>query len=134
MNSYPRKYRILIVDDEPGFTEMVKLNLETTGRFLVKAENHGTNAVTAALEFGPDLILLDVIMPDVEGPDVCCQLKNDPRLTNVPIIFLTATIRKEEIDTPQGLIAGHSFLAKPSTPSELISCIEDRLKSNAEDF
>ena len=118
------RQRILIIDDEPAFTEMVKLNLEATGRYIVKTENSGSRALATARQFKPHLILLDVIMPDIEGPDICSKLKSQPELQSIPIVFLTATIRKDELDMPAETIGGHAFLAKPSSSLDLIQCIE----------
>jgi len=122
------KKKILIIDDEPGFTEMVKLNLEATGNYLVKVENRGVRALQSALAYHPDLILLDIIMPDSEGPDICYQLQNHNSLQNTPIVFLTATIRKDEVASQNGNVGGHAFLAKPSNLKELIDCIENHLR------
>jgi len=121
------KKRILIIDDETAFMEMVKLNLEETGRFLLRCENNPNEAIQAALSFFPDLILLDVIMPDLEGPDVLARFRDEPLLRNIPIIFLTATIRKDEIRDGGGLIGGHVFIAKPCSVTELISAIDSLL-------
>jgi len=123
-----KKQKILIVDDEHGFTDMVKLNLEATGRFEVKIENEPSQALYTTAQFKPDLILLDVIMPEVEGPDVLNEIRNNELTQNIPIIFLTATVTKEEVDSEQGRIGGHSFLAKPSSITELLSCIDEKLK------
>ncbi|MCK5214174.1 MAG: response regulator [Candidatus Omnitrophica bacterium] len=119
--------KILIVDDERGFTEMVKLNLEATGYYQVKIENRGTHALSTALKYKPDLILLDVIMPELEGPDVVNQLKRDPDLQDVPVVFLTATVTKEEVDVQGGFIGGHAFIAKPSSLEKLINCVRDHI-------
>lgn len=121
------KKKILVIDDEPSFTEMLKLNLEETGRFFVKCVNDPHQALETALLFLPDLILLDVIMPDIEGPDVLSMLKEEPLLRNIPIIFLTATVRKDEASEDDGLIGGHLFLAKPCSLSELINAIDDHI-------
>lgn len=121
------KKKILVVDDEPGFTEMVKFNLEATGRYRVLVENNSTFALQAALQFKPDVILLDVIMPEPEGPDVLFQLRNHPVVKHVPVIFLTATVRKGEVDSQTSANVGYVFLAKPSTLKELIACIESQL-------
>jgi len=119
--------KILIIDDESAFAEMVKLNLEESGRFLVQCESNPHDAVQSALSFFPDLILLDVIMPDIEGPDVVAKFRDEPLLRNIPIIFLTATIRKDEILDGGGLIGGHVFIAKPCSVNELISAINSQL-------
>jgi CheY-like chemotaxis protein len=70
--------RILVVDDEPSVTRTLKLNLEDTLRYKVRTENDATHAVAAAREFHPDLILLDVIMPGLDGCDVSVRIHTDP--------------------------------------------------------
>ena len=121
------KKRILIVDDEPPTTRLIRLNLEQTGRYEVREENESVRVIAAAQEFQPDLILLDVIMPNLDGGDVVARLKTDPKLKHVPVVFLTATVRKSEVDTHGGIIGGFPFLAKPATAKELIECIEGLL-------
>jgi CheY-like chemotaxis protein len=121
------KKKILVIDDERGFTRMVKLNLEAAGDYEVRIQNNSLDALQTAVEFLPDVILLDVIMPDLEGPDIVCQLKNNNVLKDVPVIFLTANITREEVDAQAGTIGGHAFLAKPGTIEELISCIEKQV-------
>ncbi len=119
--------KVLIIDDEVAFTEMVKLNLEETGRFHVKIENDPRAAVTSALKFLPHIILLDVIMPEMEGPDILEAFRHEPLLRDVPIIFLTATVRKTEVKEQAGTIGGHMFLAKPCSVEELITTIDRHL-------
>lgn len=121
------KKKILVVDDEVRFTQMIKLNLEAGGKYDVKIENNAAQAVKVALEMKPDLILLDVIMPETEGPDVVCQLREHDILKKIPVIFLTATVTKEEVEAQQGRIGGHAFLAKPGSVDDLIFCIEQHL-------
>ncbi len=121
------KKRILVVDDEPPTTRLIRLNLEQTGRYEVREENESIRAIGTAQEFRPDLILLDVIMPNLDGGDVVARLKTDPKLKHVPVVFLTATVRKTEVDTHGGIIGGFPFLAKPATAQELIACIEGLL-------
>lgn len=118
------KKRILIVDDELNFTEMVKLNLEASGLYDVYVENRGAQALSAVLATKPDLVLLDVIMPDREGPDVVQQIRQNEKVRHTPVVFLTATVTEEEVKAQQGHIGGHAFLAKPGTIRELIACIE----------
>src|SRR2546421_287829 len=90
------KKRILIIDDEPGFTRMVRLNLEKTGFFEVREGNKATYAVAAAREFKPDLILLYVIMPSMDGGDIAAHIKADRHLRDVPVVFVTATVYQRE--------------------------------------
>ncbi len=128
------KKRILIIDDEPGFTRMVKMNLEKTGDFEVREENRATNALAVARDFKPDLILLDVIMPALDGGDVASHFRNDRTLKDVPIIFLTATVSKREAGT-SGLLnsGGCLFLAKPVSLDHLIKCIHENIRPPAEE-
>jgi two-component system sensor histidine kinase/response regulator len=70
------------------------------------------------------LIFLDVIMPELEGPDVFVQIKNNAQTKDIPVVFLTATVTKEEVEFHDGKIGGRTFMAKPSSLPELIDCIE----------
>ena len=122
------KKKILVIDDEESFTKLVKLNLEHSGQYEVRAENKGLLGLAAAKEFKPDLIFLDIIMPDVDGGDVCYQLENDRETKGIPIVFLTAVAKKEEVRESWGTIGGHPFIAKPVSARELIDCLERKLK------
>lgn len=121
------KKRILLVDDEPALTRMLRLNLEQTGRFEVREENRGSNALRAAREFQPDLIFLDVMMPDLGGDEVAEQLKEDPQLCRIKYAFLTAIVTKRETGTGAAKISGETFLAKPVKRDELLAVVEELL-------
>ena len=95
--------RILIIDDEASFTRMVRINLEKCGEYEVKEENRAGYALATAREFKPDLILLDVIMPAMDGGDVAALIKKDRQLQHVPIIFLTATVSPGEAGSGGGV-------------------------------
>jgi two-component system OmpR family response regulator len=127
-----QKKRILVVDDEPDMTLMVRLNLQKTGRFDVREENHPVNAIRAARDFKPDVILLDVMMPDMDGGEVLFELKEDPNLKKVPVIFITATVLPDEVGPKGGTIGGHPFIPKPFKFSALLTMIDDALKLGAE--
>lgn len=121
------KKRILIVDDEPITTRLIRLNLEQTNRYEAREENDSVQVIAAAHEFRPDLILMDVIMPNLDGGDVVSRLKTDPKLKHIPVVFLTATVRKAEVDKFGGIIGGFPFLGKPHSAQELIACIEKHI-------
>jgi len=121
------KKRILVVDDEPALTRMVKLNLERTGNYEVRTENQGSMAVPAAKEFKPDLIFLDVMMPDMGGDEVAALLKEDEALSKIKFIFMTAIVTRDETDAMGTNIGGNEFLAKPVRTDELIATIERAL-------
>ena len=121
------KKKILVVDDEGGITRMLKRNLEATNRYVVRAENSSANAITAAHEFLPDLILLDVMMPGMDGGDVAAKIKEDTQLNHIPVVFLSAIVKKEETQSTGSNIGGLTFLAKPVKLDDLITCIENHL-------
>jgi len=118
------KTRILVVDDEPALTRMVKLNLEQSGRFVVRTENEGARAVQAARGFKPDLILLDVMMPDMTGDEVSQELAQDSQLSSIKIIFMTAIVTKAETGDTGKKIGGNEFVAKPVKAADLIATID----------
>ncbi len=120
------KKKILIIDDEETFGQMVKLNLEETGEYQVRMETEGKYALSSAREFKPDLIFLDVIIPDVDGGEIARQFKSEKDLKSIPIIFLTAIVKEGETVSHNGIIAKypHPCLAKPITMEELIDCIK----------
>lgn len=121
------KKKILIVDDEASMTRMLKRNLEATYKYLVRTENSSAEAVKAAIEFQPDLILLDVMMPGLDGGDVASQIKEDSRLSRIPIVFLSAIVTKSEAEPTGSDIGGRTFLAKPVKFEDLITCLEKHL-------
>ena len=119
--------RILIVDDEKVTTRLLRMTLEQTGKYEVRAENDPRLVVAAALEFRPHLIILDVIMPEMDGGDVAAALKENAELCNVPIVFLTATVRKSEVDEHGGMMGGYPFLAKPASTQTITQFIDKHL-------
>jgi two-component system sensor histidine kinase/response regulator len=120
------KRRILIVDNDRDTTHLVKVLLERTGHYLVLEENDATKAHQSARNFRPDLILLDIVMPETDGGEVAARIEADPELRNTPIIFLTALVTR--VEAKSGLtIQGHPFLANPVSIPELINAIERHL-------
>lgn len=121
------KMRILVVDDLTSDTRLIKLQLEQNHQFEVLEENDPKSAVVTAEEFKPDLILLDLVMPTMDGRHLAACIAASPMLKAVPIIFLTARISKEEVEAVGGRIGGFPFLAKPVAFAELITCIQRHL-------
>ena len=126
------KKRILLVDDEPSITRLLKLNLEQTGDYEVATENVSKAALATAEEFRPDLILLDVMMPDLDGGDLAGKFQASPATKGVPIVFLTATVTREEVRARHGLVGGLPFLAKPVNLHEVLGCLEWQLGGSRE--
>lgn len=115
--------RILVVDDDPSNTLLVKLILESVGIYEVFTENRGSHAVKAARECHPHLIFLDIMMPDMLGNEVVALLREDPALRHIKVVFLTAMIKKGE-ETKSG---NNMVIAKPISTKELVAVIEQEL-------
>jgi two-component system alkaline phosphatase synthesis response regulator PhoP len=98
-----QKIRILAIDDERAFTDLLKLNLETRRGYLVRTVNFPAGAVQTALEFRPHVILLDVVMPEMDGLDVVLAFRAHPELESVPVIMITALVEGAESSAQQKL-------------------------------
>ncbi len=122
------KKRILVVDDEPSITRLLKLNLEATDQYVVRTENDARAAVASAEEFQPDLMLLDVLMPEMDGGQLASRLQASPKLKGVPIVFLTAAATKKEVYARGGKVGGLPFLAKPVDLDEVLACLKLHLR------
>ena len=119
-----KKQKILIIDDEEDLCHFVKLNLERTGRFNVLVATRAQAGIDLAKINQPDLILLDIRMPDMDGSQVAENLLLEPTTAKIPIVFLTALAQKKEVASAEGVIGGRTFIAKPVSPQELIARIE----------
>jgi two-component system alkaline phosphatase synthesis response regulator PhoP len=119
MNS--NTYKILVVDDDPDIVELLKYNLSSDG-YKVKSASNGVQAVSLAKEFIPDLTILDIMMPNMDGVETCRQIRSIPALANKFIIFLTA--RSEEYSEIAAFEMGaDDYITKPIKPRALISRI-----------
>ena len=121
--------KILVVDDEPDAVELVLFNLKGAGYDVVSAAD-GAEALKHARTFAPDLILLDVMLPEVDGLEVCKLLRRDPATSGIPIIMLTA--KAAEIDRILGLELGaDDYVTKPYSPRELVLRVKSLLRRRA---
>ena len=118
------KTRILVVDDEPNLSDLVRLFLEKTKRFEVRVENRPGNVLAAAREFRPEMVLLDVDMPGQDGGEVARDIEADPVLRGTPILFFTSLISSVEAGDRITMRGGMRFLAKPLNPKILIGVID----------
>ncbi len=122
----PGKQKILVVDDEPDAVELIKTVLGAAGYFVATAED-GSEALRKARDLDPDLILLDVMLPEIDGLEVCKILRHDPVTGDVPIILLTA--RATEFDRILGLELGaDDYVTKPFSPRELVLRVKALLR------
>jgi two-component system, OmpR family, alkaline phosphatase synthesis response regulator PhoP len=124
-----RKPKILLVDDEQDILEMIAFNLEREGFEVFTAPN-GRKALEVAEANIPDLVLLDVMMPEMDGMDTCREMRDNPQLKNVRIAFLTA--RNEDYSQIAGFDAGaDDYISKPIKPRVLISRVKALLRRSA---
>ena len=105
--------RILIIDDEAALTRMVKMTMEKLGDYVVETLNESPQASEVAREFKPDIILLDVVMPEADGGDVAAMLQGSPTTDRIPIIFVSAMVSRSESNRGLYQSGGENFLAKP---------------------
>ena len=124
--------KILIVDNEPELTDVLKIALESLGGFRVRSENDPSLAVVVAKEFAPDLIIMDIKMPELDGAGVAIQLKAEPSLSETPIVFLTGTVTVPEIGRHGGKIGGLRFLPKTMPFESMVACLKEILRGGVE--
>ncbi len=122
-----RKKRILLVDDEHNLLVLLKLNLEKTNRYEVKLEHRAMEVLAAAEAFKPDLIMMDFMMPEMNGTEVAAKLQANQELKHIPVIFLTASVAKGNQEQRKEHFGGRPMLSKPASPEEVIACIEQHL-------
>jgi len=125
-NTASSPHKILVVDDETDVTELLAYTLKAKG-FIVETLNDPNRSIGFARTFLPDLVVLDVMMPDLSGIQICRMLRADPKLKKVPVIFLTA--KAEESDRIQGLETGaDDYICKPFSTKELLLRIQTILR------
>jgi len=123
------KKRIMVVDDDEAFTRIVRLTLEQTGRYDVRVVHVGQEVMPAVREFQPHLILLDVILPDMDGCELGTQIKADAVTSGIPIVFLTGLATGPK-NAPSGFMRhGFRFVGKVMSGQELVRCVEENLQA-----
>ncbi len=121
------KKKVLIVDDEPHIVELVRVCLEDTDYEIVEAYD-GQEALDVAQREKPDLILLDIMLPKMDGYEVCRKLKSSDDTKDIPVVMLTA--KGQEVDKVKGFQAGaDSYMTKPFSPLRLLTELEEKLSN-----
>jgi CheY-like chemotaxis protein len=120
--------RILHVDDEPDIREVVDLSLALNPDFEVHACASGEEAISAAAEWSPIIILLDVMMPGMDGPTTLAQLRKNPRTAGIPVLFMTARAQTREVEHFCSLGA-QGVISKPFDPMTLAGVVRDHLET-----
>jgi len=116
--------KVLVIDDNKEICRLMKEYLEKTGKYEVTTFTDARMGVRYAQIERPDVILLDLMMPDMDGTEAAEFLLDDEGTRNIPLIFITAAIKKDEAEDRLGQIHGHPILAKPVTPVEVMNEIE----------
>lgn len=122
--------KILVVDDEEDILRIIELELCEAGYEVLTASS-GEEGIAKAKSGKPAVILLDVNMPGMDGGATACHLKNDPATENIPIIFLTSLVKKEEL-AKKGMIGDNFFVSKPCTSDELLNAVKRHLPRRSE--
>ncbi len=122
------KKRILVVDDEVAFARLLKMNLEKTGQYEVRTENWPEDALQAAREFKPNLVLLDIVMPRMPGGNVAAAFQADPEMKDTPLAFLTGVLKTSTIAENDNTIGGLPCLSKVTKLDDMIQFIEQHLR------
>lgn len=119
--------RVLIVDDEEGFTRLVKLALEDAGDYEVRIENDPRKAVQAARWFDPHAIVLDILMPEMSGFEVARKIREDAKLAKRPVLFLSAAVSRETPRVDGEQLQDCAVLVKPIGSDDLAAAIDKAL-------
>ncbi len=120
--------RILAVDDEPNIVRLIQVNLERHG-YQVETANNGAQALAKIKANRPDLLVSDVMMPEMDGFELLANVRRDPALMDLPVIMLTA--KAQDKDVLEGYKTGADmYLTKPFNPQELLSFVKRILSSN----
>jgi len=122
--------RILLVDDEPDIREVIDISLGLDRDFNTRACVSGSDALVTAAEWAPSLILLDVMMPIMDGPTTLANLRKNPRTADIPVVFLTARTQTGEIEQYIALGA-QGVLSKPFNPMTLAASVRSYLPPSA---
>ena len=119
------KVRVLAIDDEKDFVSLLRLNLEKTGHFTVRTESDPTSWRQAIAEFRPHLLILDIMMPGIDGKAILEALRESDETRQLPVIVLTAILKDSNTDAVNR--GGVLFLAKPVSLKALLHCIDEHL-------
>jgi CheY-like chemotaxis protein len=120
--------KVLLVDDEAAMTRVLKRSLEDSGEFEVHVENSGRGGLEAARSYGPDVVLLDMIMPDMPGSEFLAHIRSDVALQKTPVVFLTAVLPDEVDEEASALLNACPGIPKPARADDVISTLREVLR------
>ena len=121
------KRKILFIDDDEAVLRMIKLVLERTGEYEVATQSKSQLAMLKVRQFNPEMIFIDINMPEKEGSELAAEIRAEHYFSTVPIVFLTGAVSIEEVEQSDGRIGGELFIAKPIDMEKLVDCIKQNL-------
>ncbi|HEY9677359.1 MAG TPA: response regulator [Drouetiella sp.] len=121
--------KILLVDDDPSIRKIAQITLTSVGKFQVTSVSSGADALTAASSEKFDLVILDVMMPNMDGPMTLAKLRALPNLSDLPVIFMTAKVQKHELDRLQ-ILGARGVITKPFEPLQICTQIQSILEGS----
>ena len=119
-----QKKSIVVVDDDVDVSQMTRMRLEQTGLYTVRVCNRGSEALAVVRETRPDMVLLDIVMPDADGTEVARQINEDKSLAGIRVVFMTSLVEEGELDR-SALIGGYPFISKPVTGEVLLKSVKE---------
>jgi CheY-like chemotaxis protein len=122
------KKKILVVEDELTSQELIQFHLNNTGEYEVKILADGKQTLAAANAYSPDLILLDIIIPDTSGVDISRELASQANLKDIPVVFITSLVTEDEVASQDGIFYNRPCLAKPITKDKLLDCVRKNIR------
>lgn len=127
------KKKLLLIDDDPSVCSLLKLKLEKTGKYTVIACQDGEAGIAAARKESPDLIVLDLVMPGVQGVEVAENLADIPKTSAIPIVFLSSLIRPGDVPAQGAWVSGRYLIPKSSNINGIISGIDNFIQNQPPD-
>ena len=122
------KRRILVVEDELTSQQLIQFHLDNTGEYEVKILADGRQTLAVAHEYSPDLILLDIVIPDTSGVDISRELESEANLKDIPVVFITSLVTEDEVASQDGIFYDRPCLAKPITKDKLLNCVRENIR------
>ncbi len=122
------KKKVLVVEDEHTSQQLIQFHLHNTGEYEVKILADGRQTLAAANEYSPDLILLDIIIPETSGIEISRELASEANLKDIPVVFITSLLTEDEVKSQDGVFYDRPCLAKPITKDKLLNCVRKNIR------
>lgn len=122
------KKKILVVEDELTSQQLIQFHLNNTEEYEVKILADGRQTLAVANKYSPDLILLDIIIPETSGIEISRELASEANLKDIPVVFITSLVTEDEVASQDGIFYDRPCLAKPITKDKLLNCVRKNIR------